>query len=159
FDLFRYTSAGNHLFTSGSTAPPAYFSIDGGITKLADFGQTSDASDFLTTGIQGSNDPFDEFYTSHTIQNLPNSTEDLLDVMGFSTTAFVATAIESNGATTLTQIGYQYFLEDSTGAGPSLKFGGTDFVAGQFGTWAPIGAEKTASGYEVAWKDASGDYT
>ena len=33
-------------------------------------------------------------------------------------------------------------------------------MAGQFGTWAPIGAEKTASGYEVAWKDAStGQYT
>ena len=47
FDLFRYTSAGNHLFTSGSTAVPAYFSIDGGNTKLADFGQSSDASDFL----------------------------------------------------------------------------------------------------------------
>ena len=34
-------------------------SIDGGNTKLANFGQTSDASDFLTTGVQGSNDPFD----------------------------------------------------------------------------------------------------
>ena len=33
-------------------------------------------------------------------------------------------------------------------------------MTGQFGTWAPIGAEKTASGYEVAWKDAStGQYT
>ena len=31
---------------------------------------------------------------------------------------------------------------------------------GQFGAWAPIGAEKTATGYEVAWKDAStGLYT
>ena len=31
---------------------------------------------------------------------------------------------------------------------------------GQFGGWAPIGAEKTATGYQVAWKDAStGLYT
>ena len=31
---------------------------------------------------------------------------------------------------------------------------------GQFGTWAPIGAEKTATGYQVAWKEAStGLYT
>ena len=31
---------------------------------------------------------------------------------------------------------------------------------GQFGGWAPIGAEKTATGYQVAWKDAStGQYT
>ena len=70
------------------------------------------------------------------------------------------TVIESNGATDLTQAGGHYFLYDSVGSGPSLKFGSTDFVTGQFGTWAPIGAEKTASGYEVAWKDAStGQYT
>jgi hypothetical protein len=29
-DLLRYTSPGNHLFSNGNTAPPAYFSIDGG---------------------------------------------------------------------------------------------------------------------------------
>src|SRR5262249_53334533 len=53
----------------------------------------------------------------------------------------------------------RFYLYDSTASGPSLKFGGTDFVAGQLGAWLPIGAEKTASGYEVAWKDASGHYT
>ena len=31
------------------------------------------------------------------------------------------------------------------------------YVAGQFGAWAPIGAEQTASGYEVAWKIAGAD--
>ena len=30
-------------------------------------------------------------------------------------------------------------------------------MAGQFGAWAPIGAEQTASGYEVAWKLAGAD--
>src|SRR5579863_8782885 len=44
FDLFRYTSTGTHLFSGASTAPAAYFSVDGGATKLADFGQTSDPS-------------------------------------------------------------------------------------------------------------------
>ena len=34
--------------------------------------------------------------------------------------------------------------------GPSLKYGGADFVDGKDGTWAPIGAEKTATGYQVA---------
>ena len=48
FDLARYTSAGNHLFSSGATAPAAYFSIDGGVTKLANDGQTSDSSTFST---------------------------------------------------------------------------------------------------------------
>ena len=116
FDLFRYTSVGNHLFTSGSTAVPAYFSIDGGNTKLADFGQTSDASDFLNTGVQGSNDPFDEFYNSHTIQNLTSVDKELLDALGFTTTSLVKTVIESTGATSLTEIGIHYYLDDSTGA-------------------------------------------
>ena len=30
-------------------------------------------------------------------------------------------------------------------------------TAGEFGAWAPIGAEKTATGYEVAWKVAGVD--
>ena len=30
-------------------------------------------------------------------------------------------------------------------------------VAGQFGGWAPIGAEQTATGYEVAWKVPGAD--
>ena len=70
------------------------------------------------------------------------------------------TVIEANGTISLTLAGHKYYLDESTGAVPPvLKFGGTDFAAGQLGTWAPIGAEKTASGYEVAWKDASGHYT
>ena len=38
-----------------------------------------------------------------------------------------------------------------------LKYNGAAVVAGQFGGWAPIGAELTASGYEVAWKMTSAD--
>ena len=30
-------------------------------------------------------------------------------------------------------------------------------MAGQFGAWTPIGAEKTATGYEIAWKSGSAD--
>ena len=50
-----------------------------------------------------------------------------------------------------------FFLDDSTGSGPSLKVAGVDFVAGQYGDWAPISAEKTAGGYEVAWKNGAVD--
>ena len=31
-------------------------------------------------------------------------------------------------------------------------YGGAPVVGGQFGSWTPIGAEQTSSGYEVAWK-------
>ena len=68
--------------------------------------------------------------------------------------------IELAGATSLVESGDKYYLKSSSGSGPSLKYGGKDFVDGQFGGWAPIGAEKTATGYQVAWKDAStGQYT
>ena len=46
---------------------------------------------------------------------------------------------------------------EAAGSGPSLKYLGVDYVAGQFGTWTPIGAEQTASGYEVAWKVTGSD--
>src|SRR5437879_2764240 len=70
FDLFRFTAPGERLFQFGNLAPAAYFSVDGGITKLADYGEASDASDFLNSGVQGPNDPFNEFYSSSTSQQL-----------------------------------------------------------------------------------------
>ena len=82
------------------------------------------------------------------------------DLNGDGQIGLVTTAIETQGSTDLTHVADHYFLYDSVGSGPSLKFGGADFVDGQFGAWAPIGAEKTATGYEVAWKDAgTGLYT
>jgi hypothetical protein len=77
FDLFRLTGVGTYLFDGGLPAPQAnYFSIDGGTTKLADYGITSDPSDFLNSGVQGPNDPFNEFYSGGTIQQLS-----LVDIM------------------------------------------------------------------------------
>ncbi|NOJ43810.1 M10 family metallopeptidase C-terminal domain-containing protein, partial [Bradyrhizobium australiense] len=66
--------------------------------------------------------------------------------------------VESLGATTLTQLGSSYYLYvNGTSTGPSLKYLGTNILAGQFGNWIPIGAEATASGYQVAWKLAGAD--
>src|SRR5579863_7039643 len=42
FDFYRFTSPGTYLFNGSNTAPSAYFSLDGGHTKLADFGLNSD---------------------------------------------------------------------------------------------------------------------
>ncbi|WP_416193595.1 Ig-like domain-containing protein [Nitrobacter sp. TKz-YC01] len=68
--------------------------------------------------------------------------------------------IESAGATSLVESGDKYYLNSSSGSGPSLKINGVAFVDGTDGTWAPIGAEKTTTGYQVAWKEAStGLYT
>ena len=38
----------------------------------------------------------------------------------------LTTVIESTGATSLTEIGSNFYLYDSTSAGPSLKYGGAD---------------------------------
>src|ERR1700724_442079 len=65
-------------------APAAYFSIDGGVTKLADYGQNSDPSDFLNSGVQGSTDPFNEFYSGSTSQVLSTVDKQLLDAIGFN---------------------------------------------------------------------------
>jgi tryptophan-rich protein len=69
------------------------------------------------------------------------------------------TVIESNGVTSLTAVGNKYYLYNGSNTGPTLKVGGADVVAGQFSGWTPLGAEKTASGYEMAWKTGADQYT
>jgi hypothetical protein len=60
-DLWRFLTPGNRLFNGANpNNTPAYFSLDGGVTKLADWGETSDVSDFLNNNLTG-NDPFNEF--------------------------------------------------------------------------------------------------
>lgn len=70
FNLFRFTGIGNYFFDDNLPTSASYFSIDGGTTKLADYGRNSDPSDFLNSGVQGANDPFNEFYSGSTIQQL-----------------------------------------------------------------------------------------
>ncbi|WP_210249022.1 MULTISPECIES: NF038122 family metalloprotease [unclassified Bradyrhizobium] len=83
FDLYRFTNSGTQLINGASTAPAAYFSLDGGNTKLADFGQNSDPSDFLNSGVQGGTDPFNEYYTGGTLQRLTAADKALMDALGF----------------------------------------------------------------------------
>ena len=72
----------------------------------------------------------------------------------------LTTTIEMSGSTILVQVGSNYLLDPTVGSnGPTLKNSGAAVVSGQFGTWAPVGAEATSSGYDVAWKDpATGNY-
>src|SRR3979411_2360720 len=98
FDLFRFTSVGTRLISGSNIAPAAYFSVDGGNTKLADYGRNSDPSDFLNSGVQGPNDPFNEFYTGSTSQTLTSVDKLLIDALGFHTMTPVTTLIESFGS-------------------------------------------------------------
>jgi serralysin len=84
FDLFRFTATGTRLFSGSIPAPAAYFSLDGGHTILANYGLNSDPSDFLNSGVQGVNDPFNEYYTpGATLQNLTQVDLQQLDALGF----------------------------------------------------------------------------
>src|SRR5581483_4673567 len=66
------------------------------------------------------------------------------------------TVIEARGSTSLVEVGNNYFLNPvAGGTGPELKYAGSPVVAGQFAGWTVIGAEATATGYEVVTKDAA----
>src|SRR5262245_4208877 len=68
------------------------------------------------------------------------------------------TVIESFGSTSLVQVGTNYFLYPVGGSsGPELSYFGAPVVAGQLGSLTPLGAERTASGHEVAWKVTGAD--
>jgi VCBS repeat-containing protein len=108
FDFYRFTSPGNYLFTDNIPASSAYFSLDGGFTKLADFGVSSDPSDFLNSGLQGGNDPFNEFYSGSTLQTLTSVDKEMLDALGFNTApqglvvvSNAADALQGGGAVAL----------------------------------------------------------
>jgi hypothetical protein len=109
FDFYRFTSPGTRLFLGGATAPAAYFSLDGGNTKVADYGRTSDPSDFLNSGVQGPNDPFNEFYNGGTSQQLTAADLKQLDALGFHLTSAApgslaisdASVAEGNSGTTV----------------------------------------------------------
>jgi serralysin len=164
FDFYRFTSPGNILIDGNSSAPPAYFSLDGGVTKIADYGQNSDPSDFLNSGLAGPTDPFDEFYSSNTQQQLTALDLQQLDALGFHLATNTSTVIEAKGVTELVQVGSNYFLNPvAGGTGPELLYQGSPVVAGAGGSyagWTVIGAEATSTGFEVAWHNAtSNQYT
>ena len=83
------------------------------------------------------------------------------DLNGDGVIGVVPVTIETSGSTSLVQVSSNYFLDPlAGGTGVTVEYGGVPFVAGQFGTWVPLGAEATSSGYDVAWKNtASGLYT
>ena len=75
------------------------------------------------------------------------------DLNGDGTIGLTQTVIQTtNGSTSLTEVANEYFLDNGSGVGPALKYGGADVVAGEFSGWVPIGAVQTASGYEIAWE-------
>ena len=98
FDLYRFTSPGVHLLTGGTTAPPAYFSLDGGVTDLGDYGQASDPSDFLKGGPLTPHDALNESFNSTTYQSLSAVDVLQMETLGFHGATDPQPIILSNGS-------------------------------------------------------------
>jgi serralysin len=153
-DLLRYSSPGVHHYAGGTTDN---FSINGGNTVLAHFSPTSDYGDWASDGLT-LNDPYNAFISSNS--NALTAVDLLtMDVIGFNlANAVTATVIESAGSTTLSLVGNNYFLyANGTSSGPALKYANANVFPNEWGSWTPIGAEKTAGGYDIAWKNGSAD--
>lgn len=85
-DLYRFSSPGARVFADGAPAPESYFSIDGGVSKLADFGVNSDPADWLNPPSSNltPNDPFDEQVGGQ--DYLTPLDIKMMDVLGFNVT-------------------------------------------------------------------------
>ncbi|HMG77731.1 MAG TPA: NF038122 family metalloprotease, partial [Xanthobacteraceae bacterium] len=90
-ELERFTSVGNRLSNNSIPAPASYFSLNGGATSWAAYGQGSDPSDYLNSqnysGYGSSplspEDAFNEFYDGNTLQYLTPVDLEQMDVLGF----------------------------------------------------------------------------
>ncbi|MFO1079552.1 MAG: matrixin family metalloprotease [Reyranellaceae bacterium] len=91
--------------------------------------------------------------------NQLRSTETLFqqDLNGDGVIGLAAATIEALGNTRLVQAGTVFMMFDAQGQGPTLAYGGAAVAVGQFGAWRPIGAEQTASGYDIAWRSGTAD--
>jgi hypothetical protein len=114
--LFRYTSAGVHDFAQTIPTGPSYLSLDNGVTKIADFGKTSDDADFLNPpgSTLSPNDPFNEFYDGNTLQSLTPLDLTMMGLLGFN----VAPRSVVSGVTAV-------MTQSATGQVDALDFGGT----------------------------------
>ncbi|PSO16017.1 M10 family metallopeptidase C-terminal domain-containing protein [Bradyrhizobium sp. MOS003] len=64
--------------------------------------------------------------------------------------------IEAFGATRAVLYSGNYYLYDTAGAGPTLKYAGAAVIAANYSTWSVIGAEKVSGGgYDVVWKNSA----
>ena len=164
FDLFRYADAGGLLF-SGASPPPnlpgAYFSLDGGKTDLADYGVSSDPSDFLNGGVGPTNDAFDEFYNSDgtTLSFLTRIDILQMEALGFHALAHPVGDYLGQGASDIVWLDSngELGLWDSTvgvGANTSEQILATVPTGWQIQQIADINGDGKA---DLVWRNTNGD--
>jgi hypothetical protein len=109
-NLFRYDAPGHFQWTGRQ---PAYLSIDGGSTRLADFGVSTDFGDFLPGGVQG-NDPFNERVSGN--NNLTAVDITTMDVIGFNRATGTPPPTTDDFANSLTDGTHPFGVLGATGA-------------------------------------------
>jgi hypothetical protein len=85
-DLVRFVSPGNRLFDGNLNAPtPAYFSVDGGAKKVADWAAGNSPSDFLSPPRSNlaPNDAFDDIGFGTTLAKFTTADIQLMEALGF----------------------------------------------------------------------------
>ena len=90
--------------------------------------------------------------TSYALESLESTFNQDLNADGVI--GLTTTVIQVDGSTSLTEVANRFYLDGVGGSGPALQYAGAYVTAGEFGSWTPIGAVQTASGYDVAWKMA-----
>jgi VCBS repeat-containing protein len=133
-DLFRFNEDNslNRVLGGAIPATAAYFSIDGGTTKLADFGITSDPGDFLNGGVQGT-DPMNEIVGGRGMTPIDLT---IMDVLGFK----VANAAPTVAALTTST------NEDGPSFNESLLTGAADPDGDSISIKNLVGSVATAGG-------------
>jgi hypothetical protein len=108
WELTRFSSAGNRVYDGGVPAAEAsYFSLNGGVSKWADYGVHSDPSDTMNNYVFSGDgpsplspeDPYNQFYDSNTLQYMTPLDLEIMDILGFHPKADspAANAYDFNG--------------------------------------------------------------
>ena len=168
FEFTRFSAPGVYVSSDAIPGPASYFSIDGGNTKLADYGQDSDPSDFANptygqpTSNLTPNDAFNQYYDGNTFQYLSQVDLTQLDVLGFSTYGAVRKSnydFNGDGSSDILwrSASGAVTVWDSNGSG-----GFVSHDLGSFGTSAQIegvGDFNDDGSADILWRNSSGAVT
>jgi len=96
FDFYRFTSAGTQLFANGNTAPAAYFSLDGGLTKIADYARLPTPAIFSTAACRVATIRSMSSITTALFRVLTAADKEQLDALGFHLASPLTTTIQTD---------------------------------------------------------------